>query len=225
MADYRIHIDQAHIDLLLGRLARIRWPSPIDGAGWERGTDIAYLRDLVEHWKSRFDWRAVEVRLNQLPQVKVEVDGLGLHAVHQRSSVADAPAVLLLHGWPDCFVRYEKALPLLRDAHVVVPSLPGYGFSDQPAEAGWSIRRMADAMAELMTSLDYEHFAVSGGDIGGGVALRLAIRHKARISGLHLTDVPFGLTSQLDPGTLAEAEAATIAAVRQWQATEGAYAM
>jgi len=190
VSDYRIAVGQPVLDDLRARIAATRWAPAIAGAGWDRGTDIDYLHALAARWLE-YDWRAHEAELNELDHVRIEVDGFGLHAVHQRAADPGAVPLLLLHGWPDSFLRYRRVLPLLRDFHVVVPSLPGYGFSDKPAAPGYSTRRFAELVAGLMTALGYDRFIASGGDIGGGVADWLAHRHADRLLGLHLTDVPY----------------------------------
>ena len=123
---FHIDVPQTVLDDLTERLARTRWPAAAEGAGWSRGTDIDYLRSLLDHWQHRYDWRAQETALNRLDHVLVDVNNLAVHAVHQRSA-QPAAALVLLHGWPDSFYRYAKVLPLLADLRVVVPSLPGYG--------------------------------------------------------------------------------------------------
>ena len=144
MASFRIEVPDAELVDLRERLGRSRWPTAVEGAGRDGGTDIDYLRQLAGYRRDEFDWRAREAELNTLPQVRVEVDGFGVHAVHQRSQDEDAGALLLLHGWPDSFLRYRKVLPLLGDFHLVVPSLSGYGFSDKPTRPGFSSERFAD---------------------------------------------------------------------------------
>jgi microsomal epoxide hydrolase len=221
MRPYTIAVPDAALDDLRNRLANTRWPTAVDGIGWDRGTDIDYLRDLVAYWRDGYDWRAREAELNRLPQFRT--DG-GLHLVHQRSAQEDALPLLLLHGWPDSFLRYAKVLPLLTDFHVVVPSLPGYGFSDQPTEQGAATRpAMAERLAELMTELGYERFAVSGGDIGSATAEALALAHPDRVVGLHLTDVPLWHMSTLDPAELSPAERDYLAAAQDWTRREGGY--
>jgi len=223
VSDYRIAVGQPVLDDLRERIAATRWPPAIAGAGWDRGTDIDYLRALAARWLE-YDWRAHEAELNELDHVRIEVDGFGLHAVHQRAADPGAVPLLLLHGWPDSFLRYCRVLPLLRDFHVVVPSLPGYGFSDKPAAPGCSTRRFAELVAGLMTALGHDRFVASGGDIGGGVADWLAHRHADRLLGLHLTDVPYSHLLAVDAPDLTKAERAYLAAGRAWGQREGAYA-
>jgi pimeloyl-ACP methyl ester carboxylesterase len=205
---------------LRARLARTRWPVAVRGVGWDRGTDPDYLRELVAYWRDGYDWRPHEAALNELPHFRHD----GLHFVHQRAADPDAPAVLLLHGWPDSFLRYRRVLPLLADFHLVVPSLPGYGFSDPPTEPGRTTRpAMAERMAGLMASLGYHRYAVSGGDIGSGTAEALAVAHPDRVTGLHLTDLPLRRMATVDPATLSPAERAYVAAGQDWARRDGAY--
>ena len=217
MTPFTVAVPDEVLDDLRDRLRRTRWPAAVAGVGWDRGTDPAYLRDLVAYWADGFDWRAQEARINALPHVKAD----GLHFVHQPG---DGLPILLLHGWPDSFLRYEKVLPLLAGHPVVVPSLPGYGFSDPPTEPGRSSRgAMAVRLAELMASLGHSRYAVSGGDIGSGTAEAIARDHPDRVVGLHLTDVPLAHLPQLDPATLTPAERDYAAAVAGWRQREGAY--
>jgi pimeloyl-ACP methyl ester carboxylesterase len=218
---FRIDVPQTVLDDLTERLTRTRWPAAAEGAGWSRGTDIDYLRGLLDHWRHRYDWRAHEAGLNRLDHVLVAVNNLPVHAVHQRSG-EPAAALVLLHGWPDSFYRYAKVLPLLADLHVVVPSLPGYGFTAHP---GMSSARMADVVAGLMSELGYERFAVSGGDVGSAVAEALAHHHAHRLTAVHLTDVPYHHLFAIDPASLTEPEREYLQAGQQWARSEGAYAM
>jgi pimeloyl-ACP methyl ester carboxylesterase len=220
MTPYTIAVPDAVLDDLRERLGRTRWPAAVDGVGWDRGTDPAYLRELVAYWGDGFDWRRQEVALNELPHVRTG----GLHAVHQRSADPDALPLLLVHGWPDSFLRYAKVLPLLTGFHVVVPSLPGFGFSDPPTRPGAATRpAMAERLAELMTELGYERFAVSGGDIGSATAEALALLHPDRVVGLHLTDVPLRHLLTLDPAELSPAEQDYVAVAQDWTRREGGY--
>lgn len=217
---FRIDVPDEQLDDLRDRLARTRWPVAVEGTGWDRGTDLAYLRALVEHWRDGYDWRAHEAELNELPHFTDD----GLHFVHQRSASDDALPVLLVHGWPDSFLRYRRVLPLLTDFHLVVPSLPGYGFSDPPTEPGRATRlAMAERLAGLMASLGYDRYAVSGGDIGSGTVEALAAAHPDRVVGLHLTDVPLWHLPGIDPAGLSAAERDYLAAAAEWQRRDGAY--
>jgi pimeloyl-ACP methyl ester carboxylesterase len=218
-------VPDAVLDDLRTRLHNTRWSAAVEGQGWARGMDLDYLRQLVDYWRTGFDWRAQESALSRFTHEQVQVSGLSLHQIHERAAEENALAVVLLHGWPDSFLRYTKVLPLLDNFHRVVPSLPGFGFSERPATPGWNSSRMADAIADLMTANGYERFVVSGGDVGSSVAEQLARRHADRLIALHLTDVPYMHLFSVDKAELTEAERAYLAAGQQWQMSEGAYAL
>jgi pimeloyl-ACP methyl ester carboxylesterase len=218
-------VPEVVLDDLRARLRNTRWPAVVEGQGWARGVDLDYLRQLVDYWQTGFDWRAQESALSRFTHEQAQVSGLSLHQIHERAADPNAPAVVLLHGWPDSFLRYAKVLPLLNSFHRVVPSLPGFGFSERPGSPGWNSSRMADVMAELMTANGYERFVVSGGDVGASVGEQLARRHADRLIALHLTDVPYMHLFSVDQAELTEAERAYLAAGRQWQMSEGAYAL
>ena len=233
---FRIAVDQGVLDDLRRRLATTRWPNGFDTDGWDFGTDLAYLKSLVDHWQDGFDWRAIEARLNRFAQFRSEIDGLGIHFVHERAAAAtgiEPLTLLLVHGWPDSFVRFEKLIPLLADpaAHggdardafdVVVPSLPGYGFSD--AARPGVLYDMAGILGSLMESLGYERYGVHGGDWGGTITERIAHAHPRQVVGVHMTDVSFMHLAEQHPD-LSPDEERFIAKSMKWQKEEGAYAM
>ena len=225
VTDSTFAVSDAVLDDLRTRLQSTRWPSVVEGQGWSRGTDLDYLRELVRYWHTDFDWRAQEAALSRFTHERVPASGLSFHQIHERAANPDALPLVLLHGWPDSFLRYTKVLPLLGDFHRVVPSLPGFGFSERPTSPGWSSLRVADAIAELMTANGYDRFVVSGGDVGGSVAEQLARRHTDRVIALHLTDVPYTHLFSVDPAELTEPEQAYLAAGQAWQMSEGAYAL
>ena len=232
---FTINIPQATLDDLHNRLAHTRWPDEIEGAEWAYGTNLDYLKSLVSYWQNQFDWRAQEARLNQFTQFRAEIDGLGIHFIHERGKGPHPTPLILTHGWPDSFFRMYKIIPMLTDpAHyggdpddafdVIVPSLPGYGFSDRPHERGMSSVRTAELWAQLMTEvLGYRRFAAAGGDIGSGVTRYLALAHPDLLVGIHLTDNGLPLTTEVPD--LSEAEKQYLSAVQQWRMQEGAYAM
>jgi pimeloyl-ACP methyl ester carboxylesterase len=211
---FRIDIPQADLDDLHDRLARTRWPHEISGVGWERGIPLDYLRKLATYWSDGFDWRAQEARLNELPQFTTDIDGQRIHFLHVRSPEPDARPLVLNHGWPSSPVEFLRVIgPLTnprahggdpaRAFHVVVPSLPGYGFSTPVREPGWgNLFRVAQAWAELMTRLGYERYAVHGTDAGSGLALLLGMIDPARVIGIHVSGTsaafPFGPPIELD---------------------------
>lgn len=180
-----IRVEDSVLADLQERLARTRWPDQIPGSGWDYGVDVGYLKQLVEYWRTTYDWRKQETALNAVPQFTTEIDGLQIHFVHQRSKHADALPLVLIHGWPGSFCEFQKIIPMLTEPekfggkaedafHVVCPSLPGFGFSSQPAERGWSNNRMAETIAKLMARLGYTRYGAQGGDWGSGIARFLA---------------------------------------------------
>jgi pimeloyl-ACP methyl ester carboxylesterase len=210
-------IDDAVLDDLRRRLAAARIVGGVPG-GWDRGADPDYLADLVLYWLESYDWRAAEARIRALPWVRT---GDGMRAIHQVAADPHAPAVVLLHGWPDSFLRFERVLPLLTDVHVVVPALPGYPYSDLPPS---SREAMADPIAVMLGELGHDRFVVSGGDIGAGVAESLARRFPDRVMALHLTDVTLAHLPTIPQEERSPAEQLFAVDVEQWRAREGAYA-
>ncbi len=232
---FTMNISQATLDDLHNRLAHTRWPDEIEGAGWDYGTNLDYLKSLVTYWQNQFDWRAQEARLNHFAQFRAEIDGFGIHFIHERGKGPHSLPLILTHGWPDSFFRMYKIIPMLTDPasyggdpansfDVIVPSLPGYGFSDRPNARGMSTVHTATLWARLMTEvLGYQRFAAAGGDIGSGVTRFLAVAHPDVLVGIHLTDIGPPLSFELPD--LSEAEKQYLNAVQQWRMQEGAYAM
>jgi len=234
---YRVNVSDPVLSDLRARLAQTRWPEAIDATGWKAGTDLVYLQSLAYYWRESFDWRAQERAINALPNFRAEVDGVGLHFIHARGRGPKPMPLLLTHGWPDSFLRMMKIIPLLTDpaAHggdaadsfdIVVPSLPGYGFSGRPEGEPLGAAGMASLLAKLMTDgLDYAHYGAHGGDVGSSVTEAIARDHPAGLAGIHLTDVPYYHLFTDAPQELSEAEQAYLAAGKKWQMAEGAYAM
>ncbi len=198
---FRIEIPQAHLDDLRDRLARTRWPDELPGVGWSRGVPLDYLRDVADYWRSSYDWRSQEAQLNEFPQFTTAIDGQTIHFLHARSTEPDAFPLVLLHSWPGSFVEFTRMVAPLSDPrayggdpadafHVVVPSIPGFGFSSPLREAGWATGRIARAVAELMRVLGYERYGAHGGDIGAGVAGGLSANDPDRVLGVHVTSDP-----------------------------------
>jgi pimeloyl-ACP methyl ester carboxylesterase len=231
---FTVAVPQATLEDLAERLARTRWPGELGGPGWGDGTSPAYLRELVGWWQSGFDWRAQEAALNRFAHYRATVDGVGLHFVHERGTGPAPLPLVLTHGWPSSFYELLPLVPLLTDpaSHggdaadafdVVVPSLPGYGFSD-PLQGRGSANRVPGLWATLMTEvLGYERFGAHGGDIGAMVANRLALEHPERLIGIHVTRTA---EPYVGPGAapLTPAEQALLAARARWHEAEGGYA-
>lgn len=186
---FRVEVPQAEVDDLRERLARTRW-APAQDLDGERGITQEQVRRLAEHWGGAWDWREHEAALNAFPQVTTTIEGTRVHAVHVRSARDDAPVLVLLHGWPGSVVEFLRVVgPLSEAAHVVVPSLPGYGFSGPTPTGGWTSQRMAGAVAELMARLGYGRYVVHGGDWGARVARDLAVVDPEHVAGIHVTMV------------------------------------
>ncbi|MFC0682626.1 epoxide hydrolase family protein [Lysobacter korlensis] len=216
MGDAPDPADGRLLDRLRSRLRETRLVAGLPG-GWKLGTDPTYLAELIAYWADEYDWGAAEARLLALPWVRA---ANGVRAVYQRAEDPAAPTVVLLHGWPDSFLRYSRVLPLLTDVQVVVPCLPGYPYSDS---AALSREAMAEPIAKMLADLGCERYVVSGGDIGSGVAEAIARAHPDRVGALHLTDVPLNHLAAMDPSRSAADEQAYVASVVKWRAAEGGY--
>ncbi|MCS5719756.1 epoxide hydrolase [Herbiconiux sp. CPCC 205763] len=202
------------------RLERFR-SVDVAGTGWERGVDPDFLRRLVAYWASGYDWREHEQRIRALGW-QTAGRSTPIRLVHRFVS-PDAPTVLLLHGWPDSVLRFERVLPLLSDVNLVIPALPGFPFALPLAEGGLPSNRMAEVVAAAMTDLGYERYLVSGGDIGSDVAEAIARIRPESVSALHLADVSQRHALDDPPKDPSEAERAYLGRVRDWQHTEGGY--
>jgi pimeloyl-ACP methyl ester carboxylesterase len=225
----------AALDDLRARLRATRWPDAPEDAGWSLGTDVAYLQDLVTYWADGFDWMAQEEMLARLPRFRVSLGGHGIHFVHVRAATTPGPVLplILTHGWPDSFWRYSKVIPFLTDPgaygadpadafDVVVPDLPGYGYSDRPAGAPLDAIAVAGLWAGLMEILGYERFGAAGGDKGSLVTRFLALDHPDRTVAVHHMDASM-LVFTDEPADLTTEERAWRADARTWGALEGAY--
>jgi pimeloyl-ACP methyl ester carboxylesterase len=232
---YRVSVPQADIDDLRERLARTRWASDLPGTGWERGVPTAYLRELAACWAGPYDWRAQEAALNAHPQFVTAIDGADVHFLHVRSAEPGATALLLLHGWPGSIVEFLDVIGPLTDPaghggdpadafHLVIPSLPGYGFSGPLTETGWTDGRTAAALTELMARLGYDRYGVQGGDVGAFVGPLMGRAAPDRVIGVHVNAlVTFPSGDPADMAALTDAERGRLEAMEQWQQRSGAY--
>ncbi|WP_329242694.1 epoxide hydrolase [Actinoallomurus sp. NBC_01490] len=233
---FTITIGDDQLEDLDRRLQHTRWPDAIPGMDWDDGTDLAFLQRLTEHWRTDFDWRAQEARLNALPQFSAELDGVGVHFVHQRGTGPDPLPLVITHGFPGSGFDMEQIIPLLADPgghdadpadafDVVVPSLPGYGFSQRPARPGFGPEHVAEMWMKLMTGLGYERFGLHAGDWGAAVSIWLASRFPDHVSGLHLNFVPGLFRPPVGDGepSLTAAEEEFLGDISAWFDAEGAY--
>jgi pimeloyl-ACP methyl ester carboxylesterase len=223
--------DEALADLHR-RLSAIRWPERETGAGWEQGPPVSKLQQLIAYWRTDYDWRQCEVALNQWPHFKTTIDGLGIHFIHVRSRHANALPMVLTHGWPSTILLFREVIAPFTDptAHggtvadafdVVIPSLPGFGFSDKPTACGWNAARTAQAWAVLMQRLGYTRYVAQGGDWGAFVTTAMAQQNAPGLAAIHLNfpqTMPDDVASDLLPDQKRVMEAMTT-----WREKGGAY--
>ncbi|MQG42250.1 MAG: epoxide hydrolase [SAR202 cluster bacterium] len=233
---FTIAVENSVLDDLRQRLADTRWPDEIPNTGWDYGSNLTYIKELVDYWRTDFDWRAQEAKLNAFNHFKSEVDGLDIHFIHEKGKGPNPIPLIITHGWPSCFFEMTKIIPLLADpaSHggdaadsfdVVAPSLPGFGFSDHAQDRGMEIQRVAGMWNKLMSqNLGYPKFGAQGGDIGSGVTARLGFAHSDTLYGIHLTSITRP-TPYLGPGSkpITDAEQALITQRDKWFQDEGGY--
>jgi epoxide hydrolase len=223
---FRVEIPQAQLDDLAERLARTRWPDELPGVGWDYGVPLDYLKDLAEYWRTTYDWRKHEARLNQIPQFTTTIDGQDIQFLHVRSPEPDAMPLLLIHGWPGSIVEFLEVVGPLSDPqanggdpadafHLVIPSIPGFGFSGPTSDTGWTSGRIAEAFAELMRRLGYERYGVQGGDWGALIAPELGRIDSQHLIGVHVNGatmgfIPFGPPAPEELATFSDAEKARL---------------
>ena len=200
---FTIAVPDDDIDDLRRRLTATRWPDQIPGSGWDYGCDLTWLQDLATHWADGYDWRAAEAGLNAFDHIATEVDGQNLHAIHQRSPHDDALPLLLSHGWPGSVVEFLDLVGPLTDPtahggdaddafHVIIPSLPGYGWSGPTTERGWGVGRTSEAFAALAARLGYDHYGVQGGDWGSMISRHIAQVDPDHVVGCHVNMMAAG---------------------------------
>jgi pimeloyl-ACP methyl ester carboxylesterase len=233
---FAIPSSQQAVDDLRDRLSRTRWLDEIPGSHWVYGFDRQFLQEICAYWKDQFDWKAELERLSCFHHQKYSSDGLGIHFIHERGKGPSPIPLILTHGWPGSFLEMIRIIPLLADPganggdpadsfDVVVPSLPGYGFSDRPSRPGVNLFRTAELWTGLMSELGDDRFGAQGGDLGAGVSTILGLRHANRIIGIHLNYIPGSFRPYLEPDTeLSPTEANFLKDVARWADENGAYA-
>lgn len=230
---FSIRIEEETLSDLGERIRKTRWPDPAPGAAWAQGFDLEYLKRLLGYWADEFDWRSQERNLNAFHQFRADLNGVNIHFVHERAVRGRGIPLILTHGWPSTFVELLPLVPFLTDpqAHsidgpafdVVIPSLPGYAFSDRPARTGVNYRYTAALWHQLMRGLGYERYGAQGGDFGAGVATLMALDDPQPLIGIHLSNLE--LSPYIGPGSrpLSEAEATYLECSDAWWQTEGGY--
>src|SRR5438552_111605 len=212
--EFRIDVPQADLDDLTARLARTRWPDHLPGVGWDYGIALDYVKELAEYWRTGYDWRVHERRLNEFPQFTTTIDGQNIHFLHVRSAERDALPLIITHGWPGSVVEFMEIIGPLTDPrahgadpadalHLVVPSIPGFGFSGPTRDTGWNVGRIARAWDELMQRLGYPRYGAQGGDWGSSISRELGLIVPGHLIGVHLNmllprvrDEPADLTGE-----------------------------
>jgi epoxide hydrolase len=224
---YQIGVPDRELERLQLRLADARWPDRETVEDWSQGVPLQVVRDLCEYWRSGYDWRATEQRVNRWPQYLAVVDGVPIHLFHLPSPARFALPLILTHGWPGSFFEFEQVMAPLSDPaaspafHVVVPSLPGYGFSGKPT-TGWDVHRIARAWVEVMQRLGYDRFIAAGSDWGTSVSTSIALQEQERLLGLHLIP-PLVPAVPADAAPLTDAEQAALVELQERSRNAAAY--
>jgi len=220
---FTIDVPQTALDDLRDRLARTRWPEKETVSDWDQGVPLAYAQELAAWWRDHYDWRRVEAALNALPNYLATIDGLDIHFLHVRSDNPNARPLILTHGWPGSVLEFMNVIePLSADYHLVIPSLPGYGFSGKPAEAKWGVEHIAAAWDALMCALGYDRYFAQGGDWGSAVTCAIGGNHPDHCAGIHVNMI----VGQPDPATmneLTDAEKAYLARFGWYRSKDSGY--
>jgi pimeloyl-ACP methyl ester carboxylesterase len=230
---FRIDIAQAELDDLRERLARTRWPDQVPGAGWDYGIALADVQELAEYWRTAYDWRVHEARLNGFAQFTTEIDGQTVHFMHVRSAVPGALPLIMTHGWPGSVAEFTEVIGPLTDPaahggdpgdafHVVVPSIPGFGFSGPTRERGWNVTRVARAWESLMGRLGYQRYGAQGGDWGSAISRELGVIAPERVVGVHL-NMLFPVAAE-EPADLDAGDRERVERLRRFRLTGSGYA-
>ena len=227
---FTVAVPQSALDDLHQRIGNTRWPAAETVTDWNQGVPIAAMRDLCAYWANGYDWRRCEAALNALPQFMTQIDGLSIHFLHVRSPRPDAVPLILTHGWPGSVMEFMKVVGPLSDPapnapafHLVIPSLPGYGFSDKPVTTGWGVEKIADAWITLMRRLGYNRFFAQGGDWGAAVTTAIAMAAPPELAGIHL-NMPLVFPEEGDFADLTPAEAKTVERMQYYQDHDAGYA-
>ncbi|MBL4584829.1 MAG: epoxide hydrolase [Pseudomonadales bacterium] len=230
---FKIDIDEQQLTDLQQRLALTRWPEKETPTDWSQGIPLSYVKELVEYWKTSYNWRERETLLNRFDQFKTEINGLNIHFIHQRSKVADATPLIITHGWPGSIVEFQKVIEPLTDPeafggkaedafHVICPSIPGYAFSDKPAETGWDVSKVADTWAQLMAKLGYDKYFAQGGDWGSMITTALGMQDPEHCMGIHL-NMPIAAPDPETMTDLSDREKMALAAMQHYQDSDSGY--
>ena len=227
---FTLNVPQAELDDLKARIDLTRWPDKEPVNDWSQGTPLAALQDLLAYWRDSYDWRACEARLNALGQFITEIDGVDIHFLHIHSPRADATPLIMTHGWPGSVIEFMGVIDQLANPadpaapafHLVLPSLPGYGFSGKPTETGWGVERIGRAWGQLMARLGYDRWFAQGGDWGSAVTTAIAVQQIPGCAGIHL-NMPLGRPTEEDLTNPPPAELKALGALKHYQDWDSGY--
>lgn len=220
---FTIDVPQAALDDLKRRLGQTRWPEKETVDDWDQGVPLAYAQELAASWREDYDWRDIEAELNSHPNFLAEIDGLDIHFLHIQSSNPDARPLILTHGWPGSVLEFLDVIkPLSADYHLVIPSLPGYGFSGKPRHAKWSVEHIATAWDALMVSLGYQRYFAQGGDWGSVVTCAIGANHGDHCAGIHVNMI-VGTPDPAMMDDLTDAEKSYLARFQWYQTKDSGY--
>jgi pimeloyl-ACP methyl ester carboxylesterase len=232
---FRIDIPAAELDDLRDRLARTRWPDQLPDVAWDYGIALDDVRELASYWRTGYDWRVHEARLNSFPQFTTEIDEQTVHFLHVRSAAPGALPLIMTHGWPGSVVEFMEIIGPLTDpgAHggepgdafdLVVPSIPGFGFSGPTRSPGWNVSRVARAWDELMRRLGYERYGAQGGDWGSGISRELGVLFPEQLVGVHLNTLsPYVAPGSEPPAGLSDSDRERVERLRRFRRTGSGY--
>ena len=230
ITEFKAHIQQAAIDDLKFRIRQTRWTDDIKDSGWQYGTDLSYIKELADYWLHQFDWRRVENEINGLPNHIAVIDGIEIHFLHIKGNGKISMPLMITHGWPGSFLEMIKLIPLLTTNteftfDLIIPSIPGFGFSQKINTRGCNLWFIADLWAKLIKELGYEKVLAQGGDFGAGISTALALKHPENVLGLHLNYIPGSYLPFLsEDENFTEEEIKFQKGSDEWYRTEGAYA-
>ena len=226
-----IQIEQGILDLLYKKLETTRWPDEMQGSGWTYGASLSYMKELVDYWIHNYDWRATEARINQFTNYLAEIDGHEIHFIHIKGKGDKTIPLIITHGWPGSFMELLKIAPYLTEFDklsfdLVIPSMPGFGFSGKITTPGCNVIFIADLWYQLMQEMGYSKFGVQGGDFGAGVSTAMALKYPEHVLGMHLNYIPGNYEPVLEEGEeLTETEKAYLQSEDEWYSREGGYSL
>ena len=226
-----IELAQSHLDSLKSKLRLTRWPDEIEGSGWTYGASLSYMKELTDYWITYFDWRKTESEINKYGNFIAQIDGYKIHFLHIKGKGKKSVPIIITHGWPYSFLEMLKLIPLLTENNdfsfdLVIPSIPGYGFSQKITQPGCNVSFIADLWHKLMTELGYDKYGVQGGDFGAGVSTALSMKYPDHVTGMHLNYIPGNYVPVLEENEeFTKEENDYFNLEEEWYSREGGYSL